>query len=58
MYTTELKDIKENKQAHIFIEVIINTEITREYSQKITIYRGPDNAIADSIRRDLNLPIM
>jgi len=57
MYKTEVKDIKKDRHTQIFIEVTINTEITKEYSQKIIIYSGPDNAIADSIRRDLNLPI-
>lgn len=57
MYKTEVKDIKQDRQAHIFIEVTIDTEITKLYSKVITVYRGPDNDIADSIRRDLNLPI-
>lgn len=58
MYKTELKDIKNNRHAHIFIEVTINTEVTKEYTNRITVYSGPDNDIADSIRRDLNLPIV
>lgn len=58
MYKTEIKEIKSNKLVDIVIVVTINTEITKEYTSRIIVYSGPDNAIADSVRRDLNPPIV
>ena len=53
MYNTEIEDIKENGNCSISILITIDTEITKKYTHKVIVYRGKDNQVADSIRKDL-----
>lgn len=62
-YKSELKEIKyskgfsapKDKWCDILIEVSYNTTITNNQVNKIMIYQGPDNEIAQSIREELGL---